>query len=86
MFHMESESNLDFFYQKNNKVEVKIRQHFRDVYFEDGAIYICNTEWFLKNKVFLNKYSDVTIMNKNHSIDIDSHEDLSLARLLIKKN
>jgi len=84
MFHMDSESDLDFFYKKNNNVSIKTRQYYKNVYFEDGAIYICNTEWFLKNKVFLNKQSSVTVLSKKHSIDIDNNEDLLLARVFIK--
>jgi CMP-N,N'-diacetyllegionaminic acid synthase len=84
MFHIDSNNSLEFFYQKANSVKIKTRQHYRNVYFEDGAIYICNTKWFLKNKVFYNNSSSVTILNKKHSIDIDTFEDLTLARTYLK--
>ena len=84
MFHMKSNSDLDFFYQKNHSVSIKTRQHYQDVYFEDGAIYICNTKWFLKNKVFLNKKSAVYLLSRQHSLDVDDSEDMDLARLFFK--
>jgi len=84
MFHLDSNESLNFFYQKYNPIQIKTRQNYRDVFFEDGAIYICNTEWFLKNKVFYNSSSSFITLSKKHSIDIDTYEDLMLAKMYLK--
>jgi CMP-N,N'-diacetyllegionaminic acid synthase len=82
MFHIDSERKLDFFYKKNNSVNIKVRQNYKNVFFENGAIYICNTDWFLNNKVFFDLNSSVSILSKEHSIDIDEPIDLKLARIV----
>jgi len=85
MFHIDNDKGLDFFYRKNNNVNIKRRQNYKNVYFEDGAIYICNTKWFLKKRKFFDSESGVIILNKEHSIDIDEPIDLELARAVSRQ-
>lgn len=85
MFHIDNDKSLDFFYRKNNNVSIKRRQDYKNVYFEDGAIYICNTRWFLKNRKFFDSESGVIILNREHSIDIDEPIDLELARAVSRQ-
>jgi CMP-N,N'-diacetyllegionaminic acid synthase len=64
-----------------------IRSQDLDTYFRiNGAIYICNTNFLLKNKSFLltdNIYS--FIMGRESSVDIDDDFDFNLAKLLMMK-
>jgi CMP-N,N'-diacetyllegionaminic acid synthase len=85
MFHIDNDKGLDFFYRKDNNVKIKRRQNYQNVYFEDGAIYICNTKWFLKKRKFFDSESGVIFLNKEHSIDIDEPIDLELARAISRQ-
>lgn len=50
---------------------------------ENGAIYIFNCKLFLKYKLRLFKKKGISFMSKRNSIEIDTLEDLKLARSLI---
>ena len=85
MFHQKNNGKLDFFYRRYHDVQTKARQYYQEVYFEDGAIYICDTEWFLHTKQFFDESSDIYILQQEHAIDIDEPIDLEMAKLLLKK-
>ena len=62
------------------------RQQYKPFYFIDGAIYICKTSAFYKkyypSGIIFDETSDIWIMEKSHSIDINDWFDLHLARAL----
>lgn len=66
---------LKSLYPKNN---VSRRQDLPDMYVPNGAIYIVNTTWFLKNKTFISGETVGFVMPKHRSLDIDTTEDLFL--------
>ncbi|SDT85631.1 acylneuraminate cytidylyltransferase family protein [Desulfobacula phenolica] len=60
------------------------RQELPDVYMPTGAVYISETQWFLKKKSF---YSDSTygyIIPRDRSLDIDSKLDFKLFEMIIQ--
>ena len=83
--------NEMFFIDKNKK-KIKIikkhkeenRQNFKKCVFVNGAIYVSNTEHFLKNKKFLTNKTEFFFMDKKNSIDIDESFDLKIAEVFIK--
>ncbi len=64
------------------------RQDFnKNFYYINGAIYILNTSFFLKNKMFLEKgVSKIYIMPKIRGIDIDTILDLEIAKFLFSNS
>ncbi len=62
------------------------RQQYKPCYFIDGAIYICKTSTFFEkyydSGIIFDESSDILIMEKRHSIDINDWFDLHLARAL----
>jgi len=79
MFHVDN-AKLDFFYKKDDVI--KNRQEYKKVYFEDGSIYIFNTQWFKKYEVFVTSKSLIYEIKKNHAIDIDTEYDFKIAKAL----
>ena len=73
-------AKLDFFYKKDDVI--KNRQEYKKVYFEDGSIYIFNTQWFKKYEVFVTSKSLIYEIKKNHAIDIDTEYDFKIAKAL----
>lgn len=63
------------------------RQQYRPFYFIDGAIYICKVSSFYEkyypSGIIFDESSDIWIMEKQHSIDINDWFDLHLARALL---
>lgn len=66
-----------------NKESNKIRQKLDTYYRINGAIYISNTEYFIKHKNFYYEKSYAYIMSKKNSIDIDDEYDFKIAEYLI---
>lgn len=58
------------------------RQLYKKCYFIDGAIYICKTSKFLENGTMFNSSSEIFILPKSHSIDVDDWFDLLIARAI----
>ena len=73
--------NLTNFISKN---ENKRRQDLSKYYRLNGAIYICDTKYFKKNKDFYGPKSYAYIMEKFNSVDIDEQLDFIIAESLIK--
>ncbi len=63
----------------------KPRQELPIVYLPTGAIYIAESEWFLKNKSFYSESTLGFIVPQERSIDIDSDIDWKLFESVIKK-
>lgn len=82
MFHIKENGVLDFFYKQHEATQSKNRQAYREVYFEDGSIYICNAKWFLESKSFIDNKSAIYKIEQNHALDIDTEYDLNIARSL----
>lgn len=68
-------------YNKDDKYR---RQDFEKLYRLNGAIYLINTELFLKEKKFELKNTMSFIMKNKYSIDIDEESDLKLAEYYMK--
>jgi N-acylneuraminate cytidylyltransferase/CMP-N,N'-diacetyllegionaminic acid synthase len=69
----------------NNTPMQTTRQQIKPLLTPNGALYLCNTALFLKNKSF---YPDKTlplIMNNIMSLDIDSEEDWVIAQAYIEQ-
>lgn len=62
------------FFQRNNKT-----------FKTNGAIYITNVNFFLKKKYLFNKTTYLMQMTKKSSVDIDSKNDLKIAKLYLQK-
>lgn len=69
----------------SNKLISQNRQTFKKIYSPNGAIYVFNSKDFLKKNILSFKNCGFFLMNKIESIDIDSYEDLQLAKYLSKK-
>ena len=68
-----------------DKTKYTRRQDFETVYKLNGAIYIGTPENIIKNKGFESKYSLAFEMESDHSIDIDTEEDLLYAQYLVER-
>lgn len=51
-----------------------------------SAVYVCRTDYFLKNKTLFDKAMSYHLMPMIRSIDIDTLEDFELAELIMKGN
>lgn len=51
-----------------------------EIFCLNGCLYFAKVEHFLKNKSFLGENAGVYLMSEQHSLDIDTPEDLELAR------
>ncbi len=87
--------NLDLFF--NIDTEKKIspisknfksmpRQNYNTLYKVNGALYLSNKNFILKNRSFFNQDTIGYVMPEKFSIDIDSQLDWEIAELLMKKN
>ena len=73
-------------YHKDNENIYHNRQDLPELYANNGAIYICKCDYFLKNKSFYKNECLPYIMGKKESIDIDTIDDLGYAEYLFSKN
>lgn len=69
-------------YDKNSKIQR--RQDMDKVYVRNGAIYICNRDYFLQTKSLVSETPSFYEMPRMRSINIDSLEDLKIASFLLK--
>lgn len=70
------------FINLGNDLNMIRRQLYKKCYFIDGAIYICKTSKFLENETMFNSSSEIFILPKSHSIDVDDWFDLLIARAI----
>lgn len=77
-----SDSDELEFINISHNLNLTRRQLYKKCYFIDGAIYICKTSKFLENKTMFNSYSEIFILPKSHSIDVDDWFDLLIARAI----
>jgi CMP-N-acetylneuraminic acid synthetase len=70
------------FINTGHNLNLKRRQLYKKCYFIDGAIYICKTSKFLENETMFNSISEIFILPKSHSIDVDDWFDLLIARAI----
>jgi N-acylneuraminate cytidylyltransferase len=63
------------------------RQDLPQVYALNGAVYVAQTDWLLEKGTFITADTVGFIMSKEHSVDIDTEDDLALCefRLGMKK-
>ena len=54
-------------------------------YVSDGAIYICNTEYFLKNKKLISLNNGYIELPEKNNVDVDTLDDLNKIRKILKK-
>jgi len=62
-----------------------LRQQIPKTFVLNGAIYISDTQLFLKIKKFVSEYSLPYVMDKQISIDIDSLEDFEAASIILER-
>ena len=65
--------------------EATRRQDLPSTYLLNGAIYIAQIDWLLKNNTFLNNETIGFVMPKDRSIDIDSLDDFNRFKEVIEK-
>ena len=81
-------------YSMNNKRRLKkefklynqdhLRQKYKALYQVNGALYMAQTRWILKNKTFINQETYGYEMPIERSIDIDDQYDWTVADFLLK--
>jgi len=69
----------------NEKFGLMIRQKLPVLYIPNGAMYIMKRNFFMETKALFTKKSVPYVMSLEKSIDIDTPEDLSMARKVFKK-
>lgn len=74
--------SIDDFIPKN---AAKRRQDLPKYYRLNGAIYLCDTGYFLKYKDFYKSGSYAYIMDRGNSVDIDDEIDFKLAEILLSE-
>ena len=65
--------------------ETSNRQDLPETYLLNGAIYVVDSKWFLKNKSFINNSTMPYLMELCNSIDIDSELDFITCEILLKQ-
>lgn len=75
--------SIDGFLSKNVKTR---RQELPKYYRLNGAIYLCEVEYYLNIGDLYNEKSYAYVMDKKRSIDIDDDIDFIMAEILMKKN
>ena len=80
-FLPESLNMNNFISVQNNKRRQELGKYYR----LNGAIYICNSNFFLEEKNFYGSDSYAYIMDKRNSVDIDDIYDFKYAEMLIKE-
>ena len=63
-----------------------IRQKYEALYRINGALYMSDTNWILKNKTLVNKETFGYLMPIDRSADLDDSFDWEMAELLMRKN
>jgi CMP-N-acetylneuraminic acid synthetase len=58
------------------------RQVRRTQYVQSGSVYIANVRWLAASRTLVSRRSNVCILPRNHSLDIDNEWDLRAARAL----
>ncbi|MGE8518574.1 MAG: cytidylyltransferase domain-containing protein [Alcaligenes nematophilus] len=61
------------------------RQQLPSVYRPNGAIYVFDAEWFIKNDGFTSNKIGAIITPEEQSIDIDDEHDLAMCQLILDK-
>jgi CMP-N,N'-diacetyllegionaminic acid synthase len=69
----------------NNDAPFMNRQELPPCYLSNGAIYIFETEKFIKNMSFYQERCVPYVMNKSESIDIDTQNDMDEAERIMKQ-
>ena len=59
------------------------RQDLPQVYALNGAVYVAETEWLLKNRTFITEETLGCVMSKENSVDIDTEQDLAFCEFLL---
>jgi CMP-N,N'-diacetyllegionaminic acid synthase len=59
------------------------RQDTEPIYALNGAVYVARTEWYRRNRNFIDDRTVAGIMPAERSVDIDTEMDLTLARALV---
>lgn len=80
-FLPESLNMNNFISVQNNKRRQELGKYYR----LNGAIYICNSKFFLEEKNFYGSDSYAHIMDKRNSVDIDDIFDFKYAEMLLKE-
>lgn len=77
----------DWQYLANPDVTVTRRQDYNDkFYYINGSVYLVDTEFFKKNKVFIQENNtNFYIMPHERGIDIDEYTDLKKAEFMLKE-
>jgi len=61
------------------------RQSLPKTYVLNGAVYVAEYDWILKNKTFITKETVGYVMEKEYSVDIDTEIDFKLAEILLNE-
>lgn len=77
-----SDSDELEFINIDHNLNLTRRQLYKKCYFIDGAIYICKTSKFLENETMFSSSSEIFILPKSHSFDVDDWFDLLIARAI----
>lgn len=62
---------------------VLLRQGLERVYALNGSIYVANSDWFMKNKIFIAEETIAYPMPKERSVDIDTELDMKLCEYML---
>lgn len=76
----ENHSMSNFLSNKNNKRRQELEVYYR----LNGAIYLCDVPFYTETENFYNDESYAYVMERENSIDIDSHVDFLVAETLMK--
>lgn len=61
------------------------RQDLPQVYAVNGAVYVADCEWLVQNRSLVTSETAAYIMPKEHSVDIDTEQDLKFCEMLLGK-
>lgn len=62
------------------------RQDLPRVFALNGAVYVADTGWLVKNRTFITSDTLGFVMTREHSVDIDTERDLAFCEFLLRSN
>ncbi len=83
MYFLDAENRMNPVLSNNNPVTR--RQDLPKVFELNGAVYVVEWDWFLKNKQFVGAQTVACIMPSERSLDIDTSLDLDFFQYLVRK-
>jgi N-acylneuraminate cytidylyltransferase len=83
MYFLDNQGKLNPIIKQDEPI--LLRQQLKSVYTLNGAVYVAETGWFLKNNEFISGETVAYPMPKIRSLDVDTELDLKICEILLSE-